>query len=69
MSDFNATFTDAQQFGAAFGESTVLNTGNYEDLYNKPRIEDVELIGNKTFKQLGMEAASVPDIERILYLN
>ena len=30
-------------------------TKNYEQLYNKPRIEEVELIGNKTMAELGVK--------------
>lgn len=41
---------------------------DYEELLNKPKIESVELSGNKTFKQLGIETLSVQEIEKILYL-
>lgn len=43
-------------------------TKDYEALNNKPRIESVELIGNRTFKQLGISTLSVQEIEKILYL-
>lgn len=40
-------------------------TSNYEVLSNKPRINDVELRGNKTFDELGMIECSNQDIEDI----
>lgn len=43
--------------------------GDYNDLDNKPSIENVVLQHNKTFKQLGMEEMSDAEIERILYLD
>jgi len=42
---------------------------DYPSLSNKPSIEDVILIGNKTFKQLGLDVLSVQEIEKILYLD
>lgn len=35
---------------------------DYEFLYNKPQIETVELVGNKTFEDLGLERISNSDI-------
>lgn len=40
---------------------------DYETLPNKPRIEDIELRGNKTLQELGVDTLSVQDIEKILY--
>lgn len=44
--------------------STVSSGGtkNYERLTNKPRIEDVELVGNKELGDFGMNLASEYDI-------
>lgn len=39
---------------------------DYNDLYNKPQINEVELIGNKTFDDLGMSAMSNLDIWEII---
>ncbi len=41
-------------------------TRDYEKLINKPSIEGVTLIRNKTFEDLGLIEASKLDIERIL---
>lgn len=41
-------------------------TNNYEVLINKPRIESVELIGNKTFEELGLLELDGEDLINIL---
>lgn len=46
--------------------ANVSGENDYEKLSNKPSIEDVTLIGNKTFDELGMSEASNLDIEAIL---
>ena len=38
------------------------DTKNYERLTNKPRIEDVELIGNEELEDFGMDLATNYDI-------
>ena len=44
----------------------VNSTSNYELLVNKPQIESVELLGNKTFNDLGLSNISNMRIEQIL---
>ena len=40
----------------------VISVGDYEILSNKPQINDVELIGNKTLDELGIqEEGNYPD--------
>lgn len=39
---------------------------DYEDLSNKPSIEDVVLMGNKSFSDLGLEALTNEEIEVLL---
>ena len=39
---------------------------DYEELVNKPSIEGVELVKNKSFSQLGMDRATNEDIDTIL---
>lgn len=39
---------------------------DYEDMTNKPKIEDVELVGNKSFTELGITAIDGDDLIRIL---
>lgn len=44
----------------------VNNTSDYQLLNNKPQIESVELIGNKTFNDLGLTNISNMRIEQII---
>ena len=46
-----------------FQEFEVQNASDYELLKNKPKINSVELIGDKNWKELGLESASVEDID------
>lgn len=39
---------------------------NYETLSNKPSVEGVTLIGNKTFPQLGLESITNVELENLL---
>lgn len=41
-------------------------TRDYNKLLNKPQIESVELVGNKTFSDLGLETLDAIDILSIL---
>lgn len=41
-------------------------TKNYEYLTNKPKIEGVELVGDKTFEDLNLHPLSNADLARIL---
>lgn len=38
-------------------------TANYNDLTNKPRIESVELIGNKTLDEIGIRTMTENEID------
>lgn len=53
-----------------FEEGATGGTDNYNYLNNKPKINDIELKGNKTTKQLGlqeeMESLTNMEIEEIL---
>lgn len=41
-------------------------TSDYRKLINKPKIEGVELIGNKTFDDLGMSTITNFELEKLL---
>lgn len=45
---------------------TMLININYNYLINKPRINDVELIDNKTFENLGLSDMTNNEIENLL---
>jgi hypothetical protein len=47
-------------------EVQVTNTSDYQLLKNKPQIESVELIGNKSFNDLGLTNISNMRIEQII---
>lgn len=42
-----------------------MGTTNYNLLENRPSIESIELIGNKTFEELGFTEITEADIERM----
>lgn len=49
----------------AFGDITKVIEDDYEKLRNHPSIESVELIGDKTFAQLGLTTVTNSEIEAI----
>ena len=57
---FEIKFDSDEELNAQFREVIVEQTGtfDYEELYNKPSIEGVELEGNKTAAELGLAKAS-----------
>lgn len=60
---FHATLTTKGGLNASFGtyhEGAVEN--DYEELINKPSIEHIELVGNKSFSDLGLETMSNMEI-------
>lgn len=59
--------TEQQQVPLKIG-AQVQAVDDYNRLRNKPQIEGVELIGNKTFADLHLAALSNTEIERLLSL-
>ena len=51
--DLRATIRDSDSLSGILDSAKVVYEKNYENLKNKPRINDVELIGNKSFEDLG----------------
>lgn len=49
----NANFRETNTLNAKFGEVQKVATSDYNDLYNKPQINEVELKGNRSFEDLG----------------
>lgn len=50
----------------------IINTGgtmNYNDLTNKPMIEGVALVGDKTYEELNLSSLSNAEIEALLDLS
>lgn len=44
-------------------------TSNYEELKNKPKINEIELIGNKSFEDLGLIPMSNTEIENLFKIS
>ena len=57
----------AGESAISLGIERSTGTSNYNALVNKPSIEDVTLVGNKTFKQLGLEAMTPQEIDQMIY--
>lgn len=66
---FKMGFRGDSTFRSGFGNVTVAETGDYEKLNNKPRIENHELVGNSTIDEIGVGTLTVQEIEKILYLD
>ncbi len=56
----------ADTLSGGLSQTIISYSQDYNDLYNKPQINEVELIGNKTFDDLGMSAMSNLDIWEII---
>lgn len=67
---------DAVTLGLDSGDNAALNVGSttvvfvndYEELRNKPRIEGMELIGDKTFEELNLQSLTNQELEAMLVL-
>lgn len=64
----NASFSDNIVREKNAKTNVVNRSGDrdYNRLYNQPSIEEVTLIGNKTFRELGLRSATNLEIETIL---
>ena len=49
----------------SFGNITRVVANDYEQLVNRPSIENVELVGDKSFEQLGLTDITNSEIEAI----
>lgn len=67
VENLNADFVESKDFKADFGEVTKASTSDYNELYNKPKIDGVTLQGNKTHSQIGIGLVSEQDIDTIIY--
>lgn len=65
VNEFTATFTENDGLVADFGEVQRVSTGDYNDLKNKPSINEVMLKGNKTFEELGDHTLTNIEIKSI----
>lgn len=51
--ELRATIRDSDSLSGVLDSAKIVYEKDYENLKNKPRINDVELIGNKSFEDLG----------------
>lgn len=68
--DMSAVLTIDDDVSASMGVGTVImrdGTNDFNDLINKPSIENITLEGNKTFKQLGLEEITPQEIDEMLF--
>lgn len=65
--NLNANFSEGSQLNAEFGTVQKVSTSDYNDLYNKPKIEGVTLQGNKTFPELGLGTMTDQEIDNVIY--
>ena len=64
----NVSLSPQRNMNLVLGVPKVVNgTSDYERLKNKPQIETVELIGNKTFADLGLNPIDADDLLEILH--
>ena len=70
--NLNAGFKQSQDLSAGFDNAQIVHTDNYDDLYNKPIINDVVVRGDKVGEDYNlqdkMHALTTQEIEKILYL-
>ena len=50
------------------GSTTVVSVNDYNDLRNKPSIEGVELVGDKSFEELNLQSLTNSELENMLTL-
>lgn len=48
--------------------TTVVSVDDYNRLYNKPSIEGVELVGDKSFEELNLQRLTNAELENMLTL-
>lgn len=44
-----------------------IDYNNDEDIFNRPQIEGTELIGDKTFEELGLSPVTEQEIDKIIF--
>lgn len=57
---------DADSLVAAINRALKASGGDYSSIANKPSINDVELVGNKTFEELGATTITNEELKTII---
>lgn len=63
--DLGLSFRDDSDLTLGFEQTQIVRTDNYNELYNKPSINEVVLEGNKTFEDLGDHMLTNIEIKQI----
>lgn len=66
--DVNFDLSDDPMLNLDVNESVTVGSSDYNKLKNKPRINSVELVGDKSFDDLGMNTISNIELEEIFSL-
>lgn len=67
--DLDIILDEQNSIDAEIENSDIVPTGtttNYEKLNNKPQIEGVELVDNRSFEDLGMKSLTNSELENLL---
>ena len=68
MADFKMRFREMEDgMRVSFGERVETVTSDYEKLLNKPKIEGVLLLGDKSFEELGLRAITPQEIDDMIF--
>ena len=75
MSEFNAKFNDGEETNASFvdeekptaqfGETYIVESGDYEKIINHPYINDEEVVGRKSFEDYGVRTMTNLEIKEL----
>ena len=66
LSNINGDINSLSNINGNIANGNGRSTRDYNKLINKPQIESIELIGDKTFEELGLSSLEVSDILNIL---
>lgn len=71
MENLEATLSGEEQLNVSLSNVLLVegSGSNYEDLTNKPKINNVELIGNKSLEDLGIDIPSLDDYATTNYVD
>ena len=67
VSVFVSVEAQANEYTVGSEEKVVMSgTSDYEKLKNKPRLNGMELVGDKSFEDVGLVALSNSELEKLL---
>lgn len=66
MEELNIVINDENELNIKIENSSSTGITDYEKLSNKPKINSVELLGDKSFENLGLNAITNIELENLL---